>query len=260
MNKLLTLDGQIGVVGGAGSGIGRASAEALASRGARLILLGRRMSALEEVREGLPGDGHQAIACDFSDTGQLRTISMELSQAENITIVVHNTGGPPSGPLHEAGINAIELAIRQHVISAQIFLQSFLPTMRNHGTGRFITITSSSVVTPIKNLGVSNVVRAAMHNWVRTMAGELAQEKITVNNILPGYVDTDRLKSLFSKKAEKQNTSLEEIREETIKSLPINRLAMPEELGNAVAFLASPEASYITGIALPVDGGRLALR
>ena len=260
MNKLLTLDGQIGVVGGAGSGIGRASAEALASRGARLVLLGRRMSALEETRQALPGDGHQAIACDFSDIGQLRTISIELSEAENISIVVHNTGGPPSGPLHEAGTEAIESAMRQHVISAQVLLQSFLPTMRSLKMGRFITITSSSVVLPIKNLGVSNVVRAAMHNWVRTMAGELAQENITVNNILPGYVDTDRLESLFSKKAEKQGVSPKYIREETIKTLPINRLANPEEVGSAVAFLASLEASYITGVALPVDGGRLALR
>ena len=260
MNKILTLKNEVALVGGAGSGIGQAIALNLASRGAKLILLGRKMDSLEKTRDLLIGEGHRSIVCDFSDTGQVLAISLELSEAEDVSIVVHNTGGPPAGELNKANVIDLENAMKQHLISAQVLMQSFLPTMRSLKRGRFVTITSSSVVLPIKNLGVSNVVRAAVNNWVKTIAGELASENITVNNILPGFIDTERLETLFNNKASQQGLNTEDVRRKVINDLPINRIGTPEEIANVVAFLVSSEASYVTGVALPVDGGRLALR
>ncbi len=128
--------------------------------------------------------------------------------------------------------------------------------MRSAGYGRIINIISTSVKAPLKGLGVSNTIRGAVANWSKTLASEIASHGITVNNVLPGATDTDRLSSIISNKASKTGRSEEEVRAEMVGEIPAGRIGRPEEIANAVAFLASPAAAYINGINVPVDGGR----
>ena len=138
--------------------------------------------------------------------------------------------------------------------------ESLLPGMKSTGYGRVINIVSTSVIAPIQGLGVSNTTRGAVANWARTLAGELAPFGITVNNVLPGYTSTARLQSLFQAKAEKAGTTVEQIERGVVASIPFRRLAEPTEIAAVVGFLASPKASYVTGVNLPVDGGRTAVQ
>lgn len=173
-----------------------------------------------------------------------------------VHILVNNTGGPPSGPLIEAEPQAFERAFANHVISNQLLVQAVLPGMKSSGYGRIINIISTSVKQPIPGLGVSNTIRAAVANWAKTLAGELGPFGITVNNVLPGYTDTARLGSLIQARAQRSGVPEDAVRREMISQIPLGRLARPEEIAAAVVFLASPDASYISGINLPVDGGR----
>ena len=145
-----------------------------------------------------------------------------------------------------------------HLINNQILAQSVIPGMIKEGYGRIVNIISTSVKAPIAGLGVSNTIRAAVANWAKTLSLELGEHGITVNNILPGFTNTNRLKSIIAKKSEKQGISENEVIKTMMKSIPANRFGEAKETANAVAFLCSPAASYINGINLPVDGGRTA--
>ena len=144
----------------------------------------------------------------------------------------------------------------KHLLCNQTIVQVVLDGMIQSGYGRIINIISTSVKLPLNNLGVSNTVRGAVANWAKTIANELGPHGITVNNILPGATQTQRLASIISSKAEKSNKEEEEVSKNMLGQIPLNRFAQPEELGNAIAFLASPAAAYISGVNLPVDGGR----
>jgi 3-oxoacyl-[acyl-carrier protein] reductase len=146
------------------------------------------------------------------------------------------------------------------VLGNQLLAQLLVPGMKERSYGRIINIISTSVIRPISGLGVSNTTRGAVANWGRTLAGELAPFGITVNNVLPGFTDTARLKSLLSKKAEKAGAPPDQFAKDVAASIPPQRFARPEEIANVVAFLASPAASYVNGVNLPVDGGRLAVQ
>ena len=256
------LVGRHAIVCGSTQGIGRATARLVADRGASVTLVARNARSLEAVKESLStehGQDHFAIAVDFGDTDRLRElVSTHVEAHGPVHILVNNTGGPKGGPLAAATPDALLEAVRHHLLASHVLLQILLPGMRETGYGRVINITSTSVVAPIPGLGVSNTVRAAMSNWARTLAHELGPDGITVNAVLPGFTDTQRLRSLLQARADREGRDPDEVRAAWQASVPLRRFASAEEVAQAVAFLASPAAAYISGVNLPVDGGRTA--
>lgn len=254
----ISLKGKQALVCGASKGIGRATAVELANLGARVTLLARDRDALESVRSGLRDSAmHLVLAADFSDPRKLREIAEAHIAAHGpIHILVNNSGGPPSGTVSSATLEDFERAFAQHLLCNHVLAQAVLAGMKAAKYGRIINVVSTSVKAPIAGLGVSNTVRAAVANWAKTLATEVAQFGITVNNVLPGSTDTDRLRELYTQRAAKQNKLLDEIVAHEKSLIPLGRFAQPREVACAIAFLASPAAAYITGINLPVDGGR----
>ena len=259
-----TLSGKRALVCGSSQGIGNACARELAKAGATITLVARDEGKLASAAKELStdaGQSHDFIAADFTDPDALEAaVKAHIDAIGPYQILVNNTGGPPSGPILDAEPDAFITAIRNHVVNNQRLMRALLPGMKDSGYGRIINIISTSVIQPIQGLGVSNTTRGAVANWGRTVAGELAPFGITVNNVLPGYTDTQRLGSLFEKKAARTGSTPEAVKAATIEAIPMKRLADPCEIGAVVAFLASPAASYVTGVNLPVDGGRTAVQ
>lgn len=256
------LTGKRALVCGASQGIGRACAVELARLGASVTLVARDEGALRRALADLPTGGgvaHDCLVADFSDPAGLRqAVAAHVAQGGAHAILVNNTGGPPHGAITEAAPDDFLRAFTQHVVCNQLLVQALLPGMKSAGYGRIINIISTSVLAPIRGLGVSNTTRGAVAQWGRTLAAEVAPFGITVNNVLPGYTATRRLESLFAAKAEKQKTTVEAVRQAVIEAIPARRLAAPEEIAAVVGFLATPAASYVNGVNLPVDGGRTA--
>lgn len=247
------------LVCGSTQGIGKASAIALAEAGANVTLVARNEEKLGEVRSMLPTDGqqHQIVVADFSDPSELKSqVDKALTSVEGFHILLNNTGGPPGGPISTANIGEFENAFTQHLKCNHLLAQAVMPGMKAAGFGRIINIISTSVKQPLDGLGVSNTIRGAVANWAKTMANELGQYGITVNNILPGATATERLATIIRNKAEKSGSTVEAVTEAMKSGIPAKRFADASEIANAVAFLASDLSSYINGINLPVDGGR----
>ncbi len=259
MNTSLT--GKHALVCGSTQGIGRAIAEELAKCGARITLLARdaeRLSAVLSTLDRSAGQHHGSIVSDMSDTMALSRSIQDALKDDPVDILVNNTGGPPPGPAHEADINAFESAFRLHLLSFQTLVRQVVPGMKIRKQGRIINVISTSVKQPLPNLGVSNTIRGAVANWSKTLANELGPYGITVNNVLPGATETERLASIIRNKATKSEVSESVAMEEMKAEIPLRRFARPEEIAFAVVFLAGPSGSYINGINLPVDGGRTA--
>lgn len=258
----LSLEGRFALVCGSTQGIGRACALEFARLGAVVSLVGRNDEGLAKVLKELPvpaGQTHDALQVDFTEWTRVRdVVSERVGGGRVYHILLNNTGGPPAAPAIEARPEDFLTAFQQHVLCNQVLVQACAPGMRAAGYGRIINIISTSVVTPIRGLGVSNTIRAAVANWARTLAHELAPFGITVNNILPGFVKTARLDALFKGRASRAGTSVDEIEQDAIRAIPARRLGTPEEIAAVAGFLASPGASYLTGVNIPVDGGRLA--
>lgn len=257
----IDLTGKNAVVCGSTQGIGRAIALQFAHCGANVVLVARSEESLRKVLRELPASktqNHNVIVADFSEPEILRE-KMKNFTSENppVHILVNNTGGPKGGEIHKAGTGEFEHAFRNHLICNQIMVQAVYEGMKKENYGRIINIISTSVKQPIKNLGVSNTIRAAVANWSKTLSVELAPFGITVNNILPGATKTERLFSIFETRAKASGKSIDEIKTEWLLEIPTGRFAEPDEPAYAAAFLASPFAAYINGINLPVDGGRL---
>ncbi|MBN8586647.1 MAG: SDR family oxidoreductase [Ignavibacteria bacterium] len=257
----IDLSGKNAVVCGSSQGIGRAIAIEFAKCGANVVLVARNEESLRKVLRELPASktqNHNFMVADFSEPEELRKKMHNFAtEARPVHILVNNTGGPKGGEIHKAETGEFEQAFRNHLICNQIMVQALVDGMKRNEYGRIINIISTSVKQPIKNLGVSNTIRAAVANWAKTLSVELAPFGITVNNILPGATKTERLTSIFKARMESSGRSFEEIEKEWLAEIPAGRFAEPEEPAFAAAFLASPFAAYINGINLPVDGGRL---
>lgn len=252
----INLSGKTALVCGSTAGIGKAAAMQLAGAGARLILLARNEEKLKETLEQLPGSGHSYLVADFSDTASVKQAAEQAAASGPIHILVNNTGGPPAGPAHLAKPEEFLTAFSNHLINNHQLVQALLPGMRDAGYGRIINIISTSVKIPLANLGVSNTVRGAVGNWAKTLANELGGYGITVNNVLPGATETERLQSIIGGKSVKTGLAEEAVRGEMLAEIPAGRFGKPEEVAFAVTFLASDKASYINGTNMVVDGGR----
>ncbi len=256
----LNLKGKYALICGSTQGIGKAAAIELALLGANVILLARNEEKLKKTLTELDqsmGQTHAYISADFSDATALKkTIETYIKQQTTIHILINNTGGPPAGPALAAPVDEFLQAFNNHLVCNHILVQTLVPGMKAAQYGRIVNVISTSVKQPIPGLGVSNTIRAAVGNWSKTLATELAPFGITVNNVLPGAANTVRLQNIFENKAQKTGKSVEAIQQEMIAEIPAGRIAEPNEVANAIAFLASPAAAYITGINVPVDGGR----
>lgn len=247
------------IVCGSTQGIGLAAAKELASLGANLILIARNEDKLKTACEELENNGtqnHSYLVADFSKPEELEQKVNAFLTDKSVEILINNTGGPAGGLIHEANTTEFLAAFNQHLICNHIMVQAVKQKMIEAGYGRIINVISTSVKQPLPNLGVSNTIRGAVANWSKTLANELGQYNITVNNVLPGATNTVRLKSIIENKAAKTGRTFDDILNEMSNASPMQRIAQPEEVANAIAFLASPAASYINGINVPVDGGR----
>lgn len=255
----LSLDGKTAVVCGSTQGIGLAIAEELAVLGANCILLARNEAALQDVLMKLDTSNrqlHSYAVADFNNPDQVKTTIEDIVAANTVHILINNTGGPPAGPALTALAEEFQIAFNQHLICNHILAKAVIPGMQAAGYGRIINIISTSVKIPLKNLGVSNTIRGAVASWAKTMANELGQFNITVNNILPGFTRTQRLTSIVSNTAAKKNAAEDEVEKEMQEEVPMKRFGEAAEIANVAAFLASPAASYVNGVSIPVDGGR----
>ena len=255
----LSLSGKRAIVGGSTQGIGLAIARELASQGASCTLLARNENSLKEAVASLDtnsGQQHEYLVADFHQSEQLKAIVEAYVKDHDVHILINNSGGPASGPITEAETTSFLAAFNQHLICNHILTQAVIPSMKRSGYGRIINVISTSVKIPLKNLGVSNTIRGAVASWAKTMANELGAFQITVNNVLPGATRTGRLSSLIEVMAQKQNTTTAQVETHMTEEIPMRRFADAEEIANVAAFLASPAASYVNGVSIPVDGGR----
>ncbi len=258
MNTDLT--GKTALVCGSTQGIGKATAEELARMGANVVLLARNEEKLIEVKKQLDtskGQQHFHLKADFNFPPEIRIkVESFIEEFMPIDILINNTGGPAGGLAIDAKVDEYVHAFNMHLVANQILAQAVVPSMKEKGFGRIVNVISTSVKQPLNGLGVSNTIRGAVANWSKTLANELGEYGITVNNVLPGATNTSRLKQILSNKAEKSGKSEAEVADVMTGQVPMQRFAKPEEVANGIAFLASPAASYINGINLPIDGGR----
>jgi 3-oxoacyl-[acyl-carrier protein] reductase len=255
------LTGQHALVCGASTGIGRAAALALARRGCAVTALARSSDRLAAVVAELIAAGAptaHALVADLDDRPAImEAVQDHVATHGPVHILVNNAGGPPSGRLLDVAEEDAFLApFGRHVLAAHALTRTLLPGMTEAGYGRIINIISTSVREPIPGLGISNITRAAMAAWAKTISRELPSG-VTINSVLPGYTATDRLGSLRTQMAKAHGIEEADVEAGWVDATPEGRLGRPEEPGEAVAFLASPAASFIRGIVLPVDGGRL---
>ena len=255
----LDLTGKTAVVCGSTQGIGWAAAQELASLGATVVLVARDEEKLRACLPQLAAGNqqqHAYLVADFAHPQSVEDAIGKFAAANTAHILINNTGGPAPGPAIEAGIDDFRKAFNAHLICNQIMAQALVPGMKAAGYGRIINVISTSVKQPLPNLGVSNTIRGAVASWSKTLAMELGRFNITVNNVLPGATQTGRLEQIIQNKASKMGSTAQDVAHEMAEEVPMKRLAEPQEIANAIAFLASPAASYINGINVPVDGGR----
>jgi len=260
----IPLTGKRALVCGSTQGIGRACAIEFARLGARVTLLARDEAAMRKVRDQAAATSpagsakdHDFLKADFSRPDEVAAaVRQHLERSGPVAILVNNTGGPAPGAIFDADPDAFRAAFESHLICNQLLAQLLVPGMKELRYGRIINIISTSVKQPLPGLGVSNTIRGAVASWSKTLATELAPFGITVNNILPGFTDTGRLRSLIAAKAREAGVSEEEIERRMKAGVPMGRFGAPEELAAVAGFLASPASSYLTGVSLPIDGGR----
>ena len=255
----LSLKGIRAIVCGSTQGIGNAIALKLALQGATITLIARdekKLIATQKKLTLINKNDHNFIVSDFNNLKLLKTKFKDYLKLNlKPTVLINNTGGPPPGLISKANSDDFEKYMKMHLHCSHYLSTSLIPIMKEKKFGRIINIISISVKAPIDNLGVSNTVRWAMASWAKTLSNEVAEYGITVNNILPGFTDTERLQSLLKNRAINLNKTIKEITSNTISNIPAKRFGEPEEVADATSFLCSKSASYINGINLPIDGG-----
>ena len=256
----LGIQGKVALVGASGRGLGRATAEHLAKEGVRVAICDKDESVLDEARTAVStaGDGADVFAyrVDLTKADDIdRLVAAVNRDLGPISVLVTNSGGPPPGTFSDATDEKWELAYQLTFLSAVRLIRATLPDMKEQKWGRIINFTSRAIKEPIPNLMISNAVRLAVVGMAKTLAAEVAEYGITVNNIGPGPTTTDRAIELAKRRAEKKDITVEEELARTAATIPIGRLARPAEQAAVAAFLASEWAGYITGVSLLVDGG-----
>lgn len=255
----LDLSGKRALVGGSTQGIGLAIATELALLGTSCTLIARNEESLKTAVASLDsskGQTHEYLVADYSDYQNVAAVVTAYVAQKPVHILINNSGGPAAGPVVDAEPAAFLAAFQQHLICNQLLTQAVIPAMKQEGYGRIVNVISTSVKIPLKNLGVSNTVRGAVASWAKTMSNELAPFGITVNNVLPGATATARLSSIIDNKVSKTGVNKEEATQEMISEIPMKRFGQPEEIASLAAYLCSPSAAYLTGVSIPVDGGR----
>ena len=256
----LDLTGKTALVCGSTQGIGKATAIELALLGANVTLIARNEEKLRATVEELDhslGQLHRYVVADFSDHENVKeAIENYLRLCPDVHILINNTGGPSGGPIIEAETDQFIKTFQMHVVNNQFLAQSVVPSMKKAGFGRIVNIISTSVKQPIVGLGVSNTIRGAMASWSKTLSLELGPFGITCNNVLPGFTKTARLDAVLEMRSQSSGKSIEETAEQMKASIPIRRFSEAKEVAAAVAFLCSPAAASISGVNLPVDGGK----
>ncbi|KLN58287.1 SDR family oxidoreductase [Variovorax paradoxus] len=257
----LGLFGKTALVLGAGGGLGGAIARTLAREGVRVALADIDLAAASVVAEQITKAGGEALALAW-DLGDLSVIDANIARIESglgpVDVLVNNTGGPPPTPVSGQSSDLWSRHFQSMVMSVIAITDRVLPGMRERKFGRIVTSTSSGVVAPIANLGLSNALRMTLLGWSKTLAREVGRDGITCNVILPGRVATGRIKFLDEQKAKRENRPVEDVTNESTASIPVGRYGDPQEYADVVAFLASRNASYVTGSVIRVDGGLLA--
>jgi len=255
----LSLEGKYAVICGSTQGIGLAIAEELALLGANCTLVARNEKMLTEVLRRLDislRQQHNFLVADFSKPDEVKsTIEAHVTRYP-VHILINNSGGPAPGPVIDAKEESFINTFNQHLICNHILTKAVVPSMKREGYGRVVNIISTSVKIPLNNLGVSNTIRGAVASWAKTMANELGKFNITVNSILPGFTNTQRLALLIDQIAKKGNVIVDVVSKNMADEVPMKRFGEPSEIAAVAAFLASPAASYVNGVSIPVDGGR----
>lgn len=250
----LQLQGKTAFVAASTGGLGRAIAEALAAEGANVVVTGRRGELAEEIAGGLPSA--IGVELDVTDAAS-RAAAVERATASfgPIDVLVINGPGPRPGTAADATADDVADSFDRLVSPGHDLVSRVLPGMRERGWGRIVAVGSSGIVSPIPNLASSNLGRAALAGYLKTLAAEVAADGVTVNLVLPGRIATDRVAQLDAAQAERQGLDADEVRHRSEQTIPAGRYGEPAEFGAAAAFLCSAQAAYITGVALRVDGG-----
>lgn len=254
----INLEGRKALVGGGTSGLGKGIALQLAECGATVTLMARNEKKMEELLHELPrekGQNHDYLLVDFTDFEDFQDRIRAYFDGKTIDILVNNTQGPNAGPASDKSVDdyqqAFDLLFKTYCSTTLLALEG----MKRQQSGRIINVSSLSVKEPMANMALSNTLRAAVINWAKTLSEEVAPQGITINNILTGSFDTERLESLHSQQAEQKGITLEELQKQAQEKIPAKRLGKPKEYGYLAAFLASDYAAYITGTSIPIDGG-----
>lgn len=255
----LGLRGKRALVLAASKGIGRAIAEGLAAEGARVIIASRDGSACAAAAQEIAAVHDTEVigtACDLGDMAAVDALATFCNDRfGGIDILVNNTGGPPFGEISAVDSDTWRQYFDSMFVSVTRLTGHLLPGMRERGWGRVLLVTSIGVIEPIPQLGISNTLRIALTNWAKTLSIEVAPEGVTVNALMPGRIDTDRVRSLIRDTASKRGTDPADIEAETAASIPMGRIGRPDEFASMAVFLAGEPASYITGTATAIDGG-----
>ncbi len=249
------------VVLAASRGLGRGIAEALAAEGAHVLMVARSADKLAEAAEAITARGAgraEALAADLADPGFAERVASEAeARLGGVDILVNNSGGPPPGPIAAADPEELLRQFEMIVLRFVTLTHRLLPAMRARKWGRILTVASSGTIQPIPNLGLSNAVRGSLVGWSKTLSTEVAGDGVTVNMLLPGRIDTERVAELDAGAAGRQGKDIEEVRAAARVAIPAGRYGTPEEFGAVAAFLVSTQASYVTGSQMRCDGGAI---